>query len=123
MTVLGVDIGGTKIAAGFVNFAAGAVNFDAGALNFDDGSEQPADALASWLAGIVNLLDPGIIVLGGGVLDGREGRASLVRLRELVPRRTVNPHAAVIPILPAHFGAQAGLVGAAMIGAAGVGAG
>jgi len=32
-----------------------------------------------------------------------------------VPKRTVNPHAGQLPIVPARFGAEAGIVGAAAV--------
>jgi len=76
--------------------------------------------LAAWLGSIVSLLDPGIIVLGGGVLGGQIGPPLLSRLRELVPQRTVNPYASQIPIVEPKLGALSGVIGAAMI-ARGVG--
>jgi glucokinase len=77
------------------------------------------DELAAWLASIVSLLDPGIIVLGGGVLggplDGNVCQPMLSRLRELVPKRTVNPYASQIPIVEPGLGALSGVIGAAAI--------
>jgi glucokinase len=81
----------------------------------DSAPGKHVDELAAWLGGIVSLLDPGIIVLGGGVL-GADVRAPLLsRLRELVPKRTVNPYASQIPIVEPHLGALSGVIGAAMI--------
>jgi glucokinase len=73
------------------------------------------DELAAWLGSIVSLLDPGIIVLGGGVLGGHVRAPLLSRLRELVPHRTVNPCASQIPIVEPQLGALSGVIGAAMI--------
>jgi glucokinase len=78
------------------------------------------DELAAWLGSIVSLLDPGIIVLGGGVLGGHIRAHMLSRLRELVPTRTVNPYASQIPIVEPQLGALSGVIGAA-ITARGVG--
>jgi glucokinase len=76
---------------------------------------QHLDELAAWLGSIVSLLDPGIIVLGGGVLGGHVRAQMLSLLRELVPRRTINPYASEIPIVEPQLGALSGVVGAAMI--------
>jgi glucokinase len=73
------------------------------------------DELAAWLASIVSLLDPGIIILGGGVLGGHSREPMLSRLRELVPKRTVNPYASRIPIVEPGLGALSGVIGAAAI--------
>lgn len=69
--------------------------------------------LGAWLGSIVSLLDPDIIVIGGGV--SKIGEPLFERLRAIVPGRTVNPHAGDLPIVPAYFGAEAGIVGAAAV--------
>jgi glucokinase len=69
--------------------------------------------LGSWLGSVVSLLDPEIIVIGGGV--SRIGEPLFERLRTIVPTRTVNPYARELPIVPAHFGENAGIVGAAAV--------
>jgi len=69
--------------------------------------------LGAWLGSVVSLLDPDIIVIGGGV--AQIGEPLFERLREIVPKRTVNPHASQLPIVPAKFGAEAGVVGAAAV--------
>lgn len=72
-----------------------------------------ATQLAAWLGSIVSLLDPDILVIGGGV--SKIGEPLFERLRSLVPGRTVNPYARALPIVPAKFGADAGIVGAAAV--------
>jgi glucokinase len=72
-----------------------------------------ATQLGAWLGSVVSLLDPDIIVIGGGV--SRIGEPLFEKLRAIVPGRTVNPHAGELPIVPAHFGADAGVVGAAAV--------
>ena len=69
--------------------------------------------LGAWLGSVVSLLDPDIIVIGGGVAG--IGEPLFERLRKVVPRRTVNPYAEKLPIVPAKFGAEAGIVGAAAV--------
>lgn len=81
----------------------------------DCGNEQFIERIGAWLGGIVSLLDPGVIVLGGGVMSGPNSGDVFAGLREIVPKRSVNPCAALIPIVPAHFGAQSGIVGAATV--------
>jgi glucokinase len=69
--------------------------------------------VGAWLGSIVSLLDPDIIVIGGGV--ARIGEPLFERLRKIVPGRTVNPYAKDLPIVPAQFGGDAGVVGAAAV--------
>ncbi len=69
--------------------------------------------LGAWLGSLVSLLDPDIIVIGGGVAG--IGAPLFEKLRSIVPGRTVNPYAKELPIVPAKFGAEAGIVGAAAV--------
>jgi glucokinase len=69
--------------------------------------------LGAWLGSVVSLLDPDIIVIGGGVAG--IGAPLFEKLRAIVPGRTVNPYAGKLPIVPAKFGAEAGVVGAAAV--------
>jgi glucokinase len=84
---------------------------------FDDTGDEDLDELAgrlgAWLGAVISLLDPGIIVLGGGV--AQIGEPLLGRLRAVAPRWTVNPYASRIPIVPARFGAESGVIGAAAV--------
>ena len=69
--------------------------------------------LGAWLGSVVSLLDPDIIVIGGGVAG--IGEPLFEKLRAIVPRRTVNPYAGELAIVPAQFGAVGGIVGAAAV--------
>jgi glucokinase len=69
--------------------------------------------LGAWLGSIVSLLDPDIVVIGGGV--SKIGAPLFDRLRAIVPHRTINPHATELPIVPAQFGSEAGVLGAASV--------
>ena len=73
--------------------------------------DELALRLAAWLGGILSLLDPDIVILGGGVTQ--IGEPLFQRIRALVPGRTVNPWAASTPIVPAALGEAAGILGAA----------
>ena len=76
-------------------------------------SYELAGRLGAWLGAVMSLLDPGIIVLGGGV--AQIGEALFGRLRAAAPRWTVNPYAKHIPIVQAQFGAESGVIGAAAV--------
>ncbi len=97
------------LASGSALERLGAAHLDVGEYELDEVSLR----LGAWLGGIVSLLDPGIIVIGGNV--AQIGEPLLERLRAIMPTRTVNPFAARIPIVRTHFGAEAGVVGAASL--------
>lgn len=75
--------------------------------------QETAGLLTAWLGNIVDLLDPDVIVLGGGV-------AAMLRplfdeIKHSLPRWCVNPHASEIPLRLAHYGADAGVAGGAAL--------
>ncbi|MBZ9761913.1 ROK family protein [Mesorhizobium sp. CA8] len=80
--------------------------------------EVPARQLGTALAGAVGLLDPGIILVSGGLADALDVIAPplLAALRRQLP-----PHLRGIELRPGKFGSRAGLVGAALAGQAGSG--
>lgn len=69
--------------------------------------------LGAWLGSVVSLLDPDVIVIGGGV--SRIGELLFERLRREMPRRTINQFAAATPIVPAELGQDCGIIGAASL--------
>lgn len=87
-----------------------AVAGDAAAIRILD---ETCEILSAWLGSLVSLLDPDIIVCGGGV--SRIGPPLFDRLRAQVPRRTINQFAAQTPIVPAQLAADVGVIGAAAI--------
>jgi len=97
--------------------ASGCIEALASGRVFDDAGDEDLDELAgrlgAWLGAVISLLDPGVIVLGGGV--AQIGEALFGRLRAAVPRWTVNPYAGHIPIIPAQFGSESGIIGAAAV--------
>jgi glucokinase len=75
--------------------------------------EEAATLVGAWMGSMVSVLDPDIIVGGGGI--ARIGEPLFSRLRANVPARTINQFASEIPIVPAALAADAGLVGAASV--------
>ncbi len=69
--------------------------------------------LAVWLANMIDLLDPEVIVIGGG------GAALYLpffdELRCRVPELTVNPRAGEVPVVSACYGADSGIAGGAAL--------
>jgi glucokinase len=69
--------------------------------------------LAAWLGSVVSLLDPDIVVIGGGM--SQIGEPLFERIRREVPRRTINKFAAETPIVPAKLRENCGIIGAATV--------
>ena len=70
------------------------------------------DELASFIASLVNLLDPEVIALGGGL--GQSGEFLCAPLRILTAEKCFFQSCG--KIVPARFGNDAGMVGAALAG-------
>lgn len=73
---------------------------------------EAADSLGIALANAVSLLDPEVVVLGGGVPDA--GEVWWSPLRESFARYVI-PQARLTPLLHAHLGYRAGVLGAAAL--------
>jgi glucokinase len=75
--------------------------------------QETVHMLTPWLGNIVDLLDPDVLVMGGGVA------AMLVpffgEIKNRLPGWCVNPRASDIPLVMAHYGADAGIAGAAAL--------
>jgi glucokinase len=74
---------------------------------------ETVELLTPWLGNIVDLLDPDILVMGGGV-------AAMLRpffdeIKNRLPAWCVNPRASEIPLVMAHYGADAGIAGGAAL--------
>ncbi|MGH9487299.1 MAG: ROK family protein [Terriglobales bacterium] len=72
-----------------------------------------ADWLAMWLGTIVDLLEPEVILFGGGM--GKLLAAWFPHIRRRLPEFTINSRALEIPLRAARYGAQAGIAGAAAL--------
>jgi len=75
--------------------------------------QETVDVLTPWLGNIVDLLDPDVLVMGGGV-------AAMLKpffddIKNRLPAWCVNPRASDIPLLMAHYGADAGIAGGAAL--------
>jgi glucokinase len=73
--------------------------------------DEVATMLSAWLGGMISVLDPEIIVIGGGM--SQIGEPLFDRLRMMTPTRTINQFACDTPIVPALLAANVGLLGAA----------
>ncbi len=69
--------------------------------------------LGAGLTGIVNALDPDVVVIGGGAVAA--GDLLLDPAREVVAARALPPVARTVRIVPARFGEESGMVGAALL--------
>lgn len=70
--------------------------------------------LGVWLGSMITLLDPGAVVMGGGV--ARIGKPLFDKIRETIRHYTLNPSmAARIPLLPAKLRQNVGIYGAASL--------
>jgi glucokinase len=71
--------------------------------------QETAELLTVWLGSMVDLLDPDILVLGGGVAAMLQ--PFFAEIKDRLPGWCVNPHVADIPLVLAHYGADAGIAG------------
>jgi glucokinase len=70
--------------------------------------------LGVWLAGMITLLDPEAIVIGGGV--AQIGKPLFDKIRATIPNHTINRQFAVkTPVLPAKLKKDVGVFGAASL--------
>ena len=75
--------------------------------------EETVHLLTIWLGNIVDLLDPDVIVVGGG--GAAMLRTFFEEIKRGMPEWCVNPRASEIPLLMAHYGADAGIAGGAAL--------
>jgi glucokinase len=74
---------------------------------------ETVELITPWLGNIVDLLDPDVLVIGGGV-------AAMLKpffdeIKQGLPSWCVNPRVSEIPLLLAHYGADAGIAGGAAL--------
>ncbi|MGC2534151.1 MAG: ROK family protein, partial [Candidatus Sulfotelmatobacter sp.] len=75
--------------------------------------EETAMFLTVWLGNIVDLLEPDVMIIGGGA-------ASMLKpffgeIRDGLPSWCVNSHCQEVPLVTAHYGADAGIAGGAAL--------
>src|SRR5690242_13970175 len=69
--------------------------------------------LTIWLGNIVDLLEPDVIIIGGGVAVMLN--PFFENIREQLPAWSLNKRCLEIPIVPARYGAEAGIAGGAAL--------
>ena len=75
--------------------------------------EDAAEALAIWLGGIIDLLEPDVIVVGGGL--GHLMASFFGFMRTQLGRWSINPRGHEVPIVSAMYGAVSGIAGGAAV--------
>jgi glucokinase len=74
---------------------------------------ETVELLTPWLGNIIDLLDPDVLVMGGGVAAMLKPFFDEIKNR--LPAWCVHPRATDIPLLMAHYGADAGIAGGAAL--------
>jgi len=74
---------------------------------------ETTELLACWFGNIVDLLEPDVMIVGGGA--GAMLRPFFGELQDRLPACCVNARCREIPLLPARFGADAGIAGGAAL--------
>ncbi|MFZ1156846.1 MAG: ROK family protein [Candidatus Sulfotelmatobacter sp.] len=75
--------------------------------------QETAELLTVWLGNIVDLFDPDVLVVGGGVAAMLN--PFFAEIKRLLPSWCLNPRAGEIPLVLAHYGADAGIAGGAAL--------
>lgn len=75
--------------------------------------DRTLEYLAVWLGNVVDLLEPEVIILGGGA--GQMLRPRFSEIQKRMNRWCVNSRYQEIPIVPAHYGENAGIAGGAAL--------
>jgi glucokinase len=79
------------------------------------------ERLGIGIGNLVNIFNPDVVVVGGGVIAA--GELLLAPAREAVARRALSPARESVRIVPARFGAESGMLGAAALAFEAVGVG
>jgi len=74
---------------------------------------ETIELLTAWLGNMVDLLDPDVLVMGGGV--SAMLRPFFDEIKAGLPKWCVNPRCSEIPLLIARYGADAGIAGGAAL--------
>jgi glucokinase len=74
---------------------------------------ETAFYLTVWLGNIVDLLEPDVMILGGGAASMLQ--PFFDQIREQLPNWCVNSQCREIPLVAAHYGADAGIAGGAAL--------
>jgi glucokinase len=74
---------------------------------------QAGHYLGCGIVSLINVFNPEAVVIGGGAAAA--GELMLGPARQVVAERALSPNKDLAEILPAHFGAEAGMLGAAVL--------
>lgn len=74
---------------------------------------ETVELLSVWLGNMIDLLEPEVIIMGGGASEML--RPFFGEVRERLPRWCVNSRCQEIAIVPAHYGNEAGIAGGAAL--------
>lgn len=74
---------------------------------------ETADFLAIWAGNVIDLLEPDVFIVGGGVAQIMSG--FFERIRRQLPSWCVNSRCLDIPLVLAKYGSDAGIAGAAAL--------
>jgi glucokinase len=74
---------------------------------------ETIEYLAIWLGNIVDLLEPEVMILGGGVAEMLRPHSGELQAR--MKNWCVNKRCAEIPLVPAHYGESSGIAGGAAL--------
>jgi glucokinase len=75
--------------------------------------EETAGLLAAWLGNIIDLLEPDVLIFGGGLSELMS--CFFGYIREQLPRYSINQRATEIPMVRAKYGVDAGIAGGAAL--------
>lgn len=74
---------------------------------------ETVEVVTIWLGNIVDLLEPDVIIIGGGVAPMLN--PFFGKIREGLPAWCMNKRCVEIPIVPARYGAESGIAGGAAL--------
>ena len=74
---------------------------------------ETVELLSIWLGNMIDLLEPDVIIMGGGASGML--RPFFGEVRERLPRWCVNSRCREVEIVPAHYGNEAGIAGGAAL--------
>jgi glucokinase len=75
--------------------------------------QETVEAVALWLSNVVDLLEPDVVILGGGVAAMLN--SFIEEIHKRIQQFCINSRAGEIPLLQAHYGADAGIAGGAAL--------
>jgi glucokinase len=87
--------------------------FAAGDLVAKQVLQETVDLLSLWLSNIVDLLEPDVLIIGGGIADMLS--PFFADIADGLVKYCINSRCREIPLLRAHYGEDAGIAGAAAL--------